>query len=107
RPVALDPAAIERLAESLVAAAHRIGAAAGGTPRVGPAVPYDRFDLRRKIAALDEAREAFDRRLAGFLLAVGGAAGDPVERGRAAVVRRLPPVRPHGPPCWLGSGDRG
>jgi hypothetical protein len=82
--VSLTPDAVVDLADTLAAHGHRIQAAAGGAPRSGPSVPYDWFDLHGAITALDEAREAFDLRLAGFLLGVSGDAADQVQGTRSA-----------------------
>jgi hypothetical protein len=80
----LDGDAMTALAGTLGAAATQIQLNAGGVPRQGPDVPYDWFELHGKITALDEAREAFDLRVAGFVRSHADGASEQLRDTQAA-----------------------
>jgi hypothetical protein len=67
----LERLKIQELGEELVASAEALRANAGGVDRDIPDVPYDWFGLRTMVVRLDEAREAFDQRVATSVAAAG------------------------------------
>jgi hypothetical protein len=64
---AIDTVQVQEAADHLAAAATDLHADTSGLDRNVPEVPYDWFDLRVAVVRLDEAREAFDHRLADLL----------------------------------------
>jgi hypothetical protein len=70
----IRPDRVAELADQLAGHAQTLRGAAGGVDRNVPDVPYDWFGLRALVVRLDEAREAFDLRLATFLDERAGAA---------------------------------
>ena len=80
----LDRDEVRNVGDLLAVRGERLRANAGDADPELPPIPEDRFDLRGLVIALDEARQAFDQRLAAL---VTGAAEQAVlqvlETGRA------------------------
>jgi hypothetical protein len=67
----IDTTKVQELGDRLVAGAGDVRAGAGGVDRADVDVPYDWFGLTERIVRLDEARQAFDERLAAVVGEMG------------------------------------
>jgi hypothetical protein len=86
----IDTAKVQDLGDGLLAHAGDLHADAGGVDRAKVDVPYDWFGLTERIVRLDEARQAFDERLAAVLGEMGERAQKQVFEAAAADDAVLP-----------------
>src|SRR4051794_784277 len=82
--VQVDVDALRALADRFRSGGGAVEGGAGGLDRSMPPVPDDGHDLVRRFLALDEAREHFDRSLAGVLTRAGGRLALVVEAAASA-----------------------